>query len=356
MGNTNVVNSILPSALRGVAFITGRRGVGKSFFCATAENPELVCFIDGEAKGESLHEQLHFGEYHSVTEKASGRGPLGLWQETEKIINGIPKDKFTVVIIDNISPFELAMQAEANRDVNKYVRDFGLNLKNVQEGRFGGLKSVVNFLVTEKITAPLHAKGVKLILVTSHIAPKWAVGGPIPNKYTIKGADRWQELSVMTLILTPGDFAPIPAAVVQKEQLGLLHYDTKTNRFNKQRRLPLRLPKCDWESIHYYLDNPADIKNPSLGETPTAFETEQFSEDLSKEQLAIMLNQMQAEKEANAAMTATFVETANSDDTRIIVDNIRNYFSSNPNADNNQIIANVSGATLPLVIRARMGK
>ena len=57
------------------------------------------------------------------------------------------------------------------------VRDFGLNVKNVTEGRFGGTKSVVNFLITDKVAAPLHARGVQLIIATSHIAPKWALGG-----------------------------------------------------------------------------------------------------------------------------------------------------------------------------------
>ena len=148
-------------------FFSGARGLGKTFLAATAENPANVLFLDYESKGRGIHHQMNFGRYVAVTEEASGRGPLGVWQVTNDAISNITSGQFTVAILDNVSPLEMALNAEALRNVTSYSRDFGLNVKNVTEGRFGGTKSVVNFLITDKVAAPLHAGGVQLIIATS---------------------------------------------------------------------------------------------------------------------------------------------------------------------------------------------
>lgn len=300
--------------MQGVAFFSGYRGIGKSFLAAQADLPQNIVFLDYENKGEGIDSQLSFGVYRAVTQEAAdrGQGPLGIAQITMEIIKGLPQDEFTVLVLDNISPLELGLNAEAARNAETYARQYGLNFKNIQAGRFGGTKSIVNFLIGDKICSPAHSKGIRLVVATSHIKPRWGAAGPIPNKFNMKGADRWQELSILTLILIPGNRPPVPAALVQKEMLGIIGVpDDLTEDLLQammdgevghvvRRRLPVRVPECTFQRIKWYLKNPADLDRPADGEMPTEEESGPFAEKLSKEQIGYMrlaLEQRQREEE-----------------------------------------------------------
>lgn len=302
-------NSILPREMKGVMFVSGYRGIGKSYLAATADAPSKVVFLDFESKGEGLHEQLGFAAYHSLTSESAGKGAAGLWDATYAAINSIPAG-CTVCVLDNIAPLELALRAEAGRDLNRYVKEFGLNLANVQAGRYGGLSSVVNFLITEKLTAPIHARGVRLIIATTHIKSRWENGVPILNKYSIKGADRWQELSILSLVLHPGEFAPVPAALIQKEQLGTLTWDARTGTHTIGRRLPLRMPQCTFAEIRRYLCEPANLREPAAGEVPTDAQSDPFRSELSREQIAMMTAAMKQSESAGSEDDAMVLEPA----------------------------------------------
>jgi hypothetical protein len=291
-----MAKSILPPEFRGVTFITGRRGVGKSFLAAQADIPDNVVYFDFEAKAEGLHNQLHFGAYYPVTEMAVGRGVAGTWDVMLDLISKLPLNRYTVAVIDNVSPLELAMKAEATRNAKLYAKEFSLQEGNITAGRYGGASSVVNFLVTDKICAPLHAKGIQLIVVTAHVKPPWANGVPISNKWNSLGATRWQELSILSLVLVAGEHAPVPAALVQKEQLGSITFDAEQGEFVIQRRLPLRIPRCTFAEVKRYIREPANLANPAVGEKPSDDEYYQFSEELSKEQLSIMRMALEVEK------------------------------------------------------------
>lgn len=318
-GKTTMSNSlsILPGKFHGVCVIVGKRGSGKSWLASQFDDPSLTVMFnfDGD-KGDGINDQLKFGEFHSVINESfkTGGGPLGLWRAFESNVGNLPKDKFTVAIIDNVSPLELALKAEAARDTARYAREYGLNEANIRSGRFGGLSSVVNGLIPDKICIPLHSMGIRFIVVTSHIKPKWSTGGIVFNKYTAKGADRWQELSILSLILVPGTYPPIPSAIVQKEQLGNIAWNPETKKFTKQRTLPLRLPIAEAESIYEYMANPADIKNPKPGEALDMDEYNMYSDELSKEQISTweksieVAAEMRKEEEAEEKETLAAIE------------------------------------------------
>jgi hypothetical protein len=274
------VKSILPPEFSGVIYIGGRRGVGKTYLASTADDPKNELFLDYEEKGEGLNSQLGFGAYHSMATRDN------VFLETLQIIDSLKKDQFTVAILDNISPLELSMKGEAIAHAQDYAKEFGLSVSNILSGRFGGASSVVNHLISSKISKNLRAKGIKVIIVTAHVKPFWGSGGPIPNKWNVLGADKWQELSILTLTLIPGDYAPIPSALVNKEQLGSISF--KEGRFEIKRRLPFRIPKCNtFASVTQYLKEPVDLASPKEGETPLDSEIASYSEELTNEQLAM---------------------------------------------------------------------
>lgn len=295
------MKSILPDELQGVSKTTGYRGRGKSWFVSQLENPGLTAFFDFEKKGEGINAQLHFGLYVPVTEVAAG-GALGVYDVFIKEIEKLPKNKFTHVVIDNTAPLEMAMKAEAARNADKYAKQFGMDANNIRMNRYGGQSGVVNYLISENICNPIWSKGVRLISITTHIKPRWSGGVQVVNSYNVKGADRFEELSVLTLVIIPGDFPPIPSAIVFKEQLGAIAYDESQGTFTAQRRLPYRLPKATPQTIRDYLKHPADLQNPKPGEVPSEDEIQPFRDKLNREQISIVMAEIESEKNMLAAL------------------------------------------------------
>jgi len=291
--------TILPPEMRGVMKVSGYRGIGKTSLLIQADIPDNVCFLDFEAKGEGFHNQLHFGFYKSMTSNADG--PDALYDVVTNTIKDLEQDKYTVCIIDNGSPLELALQASARRNTVEYCQEYGLNIKNVRAGRFGGLRSVVNYLVSDQICGKLHSKGIELIGITHHSATRWGAGGPIPNKKRIKGADRWMELSILSVILVPGDFPPVPSGIIEKEQLSTISFNQETMKFTQVRRLPRRMPLCTFERIQWYLDNPANLENPAEGEAIVEDEYAVFDEKLNREQITIMRLALEKDRRENGS-------------------------------------------------------
>ncbi len=299
-------NSILSPDMKGVMFISGYRGKGKTFLAAHAEFPQNIVFFDfDEGKTEGLHNQLDFGYYKPVEENQPLLRADMFFDEVENM----PQDKFTVAIIDNVSPLEKALQAVVYRDVKKYSDIYGYNAQDIITDHYGKARGIMNDLIGDAITKPLHAKGVKLIIVTSHVKDKYKA----PGKMVIQGRDRWQDLSILTLILGNGDNPPIPSAIVQKEALGKMVFIDKAMDINEETiqaimrgevashtitpRLPARLPEATWQAIRQYLYEPANLKDPAKGEKLVSDEVEPFSERLSQEQIAYQLGMMEQEKE-----------------------------------------------------------
>ena len=320
--------SILPPEMRGVMHITGYRGVGKSYLASQSDVPGNIAFFDFEEKGEGISVGgQSFGLYRSLTAEAtdikSGKpNMLLLFDKTLEAITGLEQDRYPVVIIDNTAPLELAIKAEAIRNVDYYCQQFSLNKGNVLSGRYGGASAVVNYYVSHMVNM-LRAKGVKLVIVTTHIRPAWSGAGQVPNKYSIKGADRWQELSILTLILIPGSNPPIPSALVQKEQLGQISLDLDLSNpevyaavmrgesgHEVCRRLPYKLPEATFQKIRWYLAHPANIAHPEPGELPTFDESDPFDEKLSKEQFRYVQLQMEAAKQEEEEAKADLMRLA----------------------------------------------
>jgi hypothetical protein len=295
-------------------FVTGYRGVGKSFLASQADLPSRIAFFDFESKGQGINSQLHFGTYRAFNQES--KSALQMWDLMHDTFGKLEMGKYTVAILDNIAHMELALAAEVVRNANKYADEYGLDAQKIKRNAWGQQHAAVNALLGATCSL-LHSRGVQLIVATSHIKAAWAGGQQVPNKWRIKGHDRWQELSILTLILIPGDHPPVPAAIVQKEQLGVIELD-ENNLTEDQiqamlngddghwmaRRLPVRIPKCTFQQIRHYLSHPANLDDPAEGEELRMGEAEPFSSTLSKEQLALVtlaLQHQEREEELSVA-------------------------------------------------------
>jgi hypothetical protein len=287
-------------------FVSGFKGLGKSFLVSQLDLPQNIVFVDMEDKGEGIDTQLNFGLYRALVQEADG-DPQTEFNLFKKLIEELPQDQYTVMVIDNISPLEIAMQAEGMRTPDFYANRYALNATNIKTGKFGGAKAVANAMIDE-ICSKIHSKGIRLIGITSHVSDRWGVGGKIPNKYNPKGQARWNNLSILTLLLVPGDKPPVPDGVVWKEQLGSIEIDRDPTPeqldammrgeagHKIQRRLPARIPQCTMQKIRWYLRNPVDWNNLADDEKMRPNEMDPFDDKLSNEQLGYM--KMAAELEA----------------------------------------------------------
>lgn len=287
--------TLLPSELRGVAYLTGMRGVGKSFLAAQADIPDNVLFWDFEEKGSGIDAQLHFGKYLSISSLAAKQfgmdfKPDQMYTVIQQELNKVETNRYSVAVIDNIEPLETAFLNQ----IKKYPMQYGISANNAQSGAFGGAWPGVNYLVSGFCNA-LYSRGVRLIIVTAHLKSVWSATGPIPNKFKPKGVERWHELSILSLVLITAESAPIPSGLVQKEQLASARFNEETGEIEVVRRLPLRLSKCTFSEIRRYLKEPADIRQPKPGETPTEDETSPFSDKFSKDQMAFLISANQAQ-------------------------------------------------------------
>jgi len=296
--------TILPAEMRGLVYLTGMRGVGKSFLASQADIPDNVLFWDFEEKGSGIDAQLHFGRYISVSALAANKfgmdfKPDQMWQVINEEINKVELGRYSVAVIDNLEPLENAMLNQ----VKKYPMQYGISVSNANSGAFGGAWPGVNYLVSGFCNR-LYSRGVRLIIVTAHLKSVWSATGPIPNKWKPKGVERWHELSILSLVLTTAENAPVPSGLVQKEQLASTTFNEESGEIEVVRRLPLRLPKATFAAIRGYLKEPANLANPAKGEIPSDEETLPYSDRFSKDQLAYLVESAKAQAAGRPSETS----------------------------------------------------
>jgi len=354
---------------------------------AQADLPQNIAFynLDGQ-KGEGIFAQADFGLPDSPLKdpQVIKNGGLGLYDYLWDSWSKLPQDKYTTLIVDNIRLLQLALDAEAMRNKVVYAREFGLDAGKIAKNAWGHQKAVSNFLIG-KMCDLIHSRGIRLIMVSAHIKPQWAGGQQVPNKWRITGYDRWQELSILTLILVPGDHPPVPDAIVQKEQLGDIGApkDPTPEQIEAmlrgemghtpRRRLPRRIPQCTMQQVRWYLANPADIDHPADGEEFRAQEASQYDESLSKEQIAFVTLSLQkelrdqaeeqaertrekAEAVASGGLLASLPQKAPAKADPVIVEAYRIAQEADPDATDQEITMRLvsGGYPMPAVMLARL--
>ncbi len=163
----NQLVSILPPEMKGVMFISGYRGKGKTYLAAQADFPPNIAFFDFEDKGEGVHSQLEFGYYKAISQ--SENNPLMRCKVLLEAVNELQSDKYTVAIFDNISHLESSLIALVTDSPDKYIKAYGKERKSVLSDAFGSKRGIAYDLISDIILKPLYAKGIKLVIATSHV-------------------------------------------------------------------------------------------------------------------------------------------------------------------------------------------
>lgn len=292
------VDSVLPVAFRGLGFLSGLPGTGKTTFATGADHPSLIAFFDfDDGKGESFHEDLHFGHYRNMvalgvqeTQRRTGTSEIrwtgqDMYTVMQREFAALPSGRFTTVILDNIVPIEAAFVWHVEQDPASY----GLKIANVKSGSYGGAYPGAHRAVSGLI-ALMQAKGIRFVIAISHMKDDWGTGGKIPNKYKAKGVEQWQQAAILYLTMIPSGVKGQrePAAIVWKEQLNIRSWDEAAGEMVSLAVLPPRLPQATMRRVRQYMRVPFDPANPQPGEVPTEAEKDPFSRHYSKSQLEYM--------------------------------------------------------------------
>ena len=309
--------SILPTELYGALMrFVGFPGIGKSYAAASMETPGLVDYVDFESKARAIAQQLEkrgtpFGAYNAINEQAAGKGALAMYDMFRRHVDGIKQDQFTTMVLDNVAELQKAAVAHVEANAKMYAANSSLQEKFIRSGNSGQQYSAAG-IAFANLFSEIRDKGVQLIICISHIGPLWK-GAPVPGKYHVGGVKILDTLSSLSLILMPPrpetEHWPPPAAMVSKESLGTFSFQDELTPEQVEAikqgeipshimapRFPRRIWPCTNQTIKRYLTHPADYDNLSEHEVPTDEELFMFSEKLSQEQMAFVLNAQELEK------------------------------------------------------------
>jgi len=286
---------------RGLFFVTGEPGVGKSTFCWTVGvSPDRICVFDFESSLSSVHDQVGFGLYKNmVSEWALDRGlvapPRDLYSFMMGEIARIEPGKYDLIIIDNIDYLEAALQDV----VENNPEAFGLTKGQLEKGRglkWGAIKKLYAVFIQM-----LNARA-PLVGFTSHLRQVWAGGQPVPGLFQPKGKkDVLEAQTFLRIWLLPRPDGPEPMGLVLKSRLSITRFGD--NGVEIKPVLPRKLPIATWAKIREYFKNPADLAHPTPEERLTDDDAHKLRGTLSRDQLDLVKALIAAQEREIAAMT-----------------------------------------------------
>ena len=310
--------------------ITGARGTGKTTLAATYLPPsqlEKVVYFDAEKSANSFRANLKrlqhpdFGLYIDLQERFTvlpkdddlldrinkGEPPwatsgernalIGYYQHIISELAALPRDKYTVLVIDTAEKLEAGMAAYVEANKSKF---------GVTTMAYGKLWSEGVFPLYQNIFQGIWQRGIDTIILNFHLKNVWEGSRPVPGKVAMSGKKILYTLSSLMLWLVNDsrNARGEPAGLVIKERLGQLFIENDT--WQMQQMLPPRIPTCTWHEIDKYLDgrNRYDIANPKPTEMRSQFEDDMISDLYSDAQLALMMTDAKIEEQKNSLAMA----------------------------------------------------
>ena len=304
----------------GTIVITGAKGVGKTFLAATYAPPGMesrVFWHDSERSANNVTRKLErlgrsFGYYRNLGSRFDSlpdeadlltrinREDLPWVNSRQRnaladyylftirdLCENMGKDQYDVYVHDTIETLESGMVAyvSANKGPTGWSRD-----------SHGRMWSEAVYPLYDHLVESLFIRGVKTVILCSHLKTPWENNQPIPNSVKPAGKKILYKLSTLMLWLVKGKKAP--SAIVLKERLGDLSIGSDGD-WDVECKLPERIPVCTWREIDRYLKEGCDLDNPAPGERMTPDEERMISDLLTDRQMDLMIST--AKKQAQGA-------------------------------------------------------
>lgn len=339
--------TVLPD--RSIVMLTGPRNSGKTFAAVTICRPSAVgrmYYDDAERSGnqaitEIENQGLRIGFYNDLERRFSGELPKEsdllsrinagqlpwasskeqnvlehYWEYTLGCLDKhLKPGEFDIYIHDTLATLEAGMAAWVENR-----RGFGVGKAGWTSTAFGRMWNEGVFPLYKQFIESLFARGVKVIVFTSHLKTPWTEGKnphPIQGKVEPQGKKILYMLGTLMvwLVKNPENADGAPAGLILKERLGKLQ--VVDDKWKPQRMLPERVPHFTWwgfgeerDSVEWYLKNGTDLKNPRPDEVANEKEREMISEFMTDEQMKLMIVQYEAEA-AEAKKVSEFYAAKN---------------------------------------------
>lgn len=238
---------------------------------------------------EDLLDRLNKGEVPWVT-KEQRNALIGYYQHILQAISDLPRNKYSVFVLDTAEKFESGMAAYVEANKTKF---------GITSTAYGKLWTEGVFPLYENLLQAIWGRGIETIILNFHLKNVWEGSRPVPGKVAMSGKKILYRLSSLMLWLvndsrnTYGE----PAALVLKERMGRMVFEG--GRFRMRQMLPPRIPTCDWYHIGEYLRDGYNNANPSDLEVLSRSEQDMISPLLTDAQTALMLADAKLQQQEN---------------------------------------------------------
>lgn len=259
--------------ISGLVHIYGQDGVGKTTLAlTTGSDPDKSVFIDDDStKARSYVKQLGFKLYIDLLSETQGMNEVKFYQHTYDRIKAFPNG-LDLLVFDNMKRVFNAAHSYmvANQNQYRQVLTGDAAMKN------GQLWREARETLLPKLYALMLSKA-ELVIVITHEQEQKIKG--VATGATEAAADQSLRKAASPIIRLTRDREgnPTPVGLVIKN-LGRIHNRKIVNV------LPPRVPRCDWDTILHYLENPVGDRALEPNETPDEFELSLITGSLTREQ------------------------------------------------------------------------
>lgn len=339
--------------------VTGAKGTGKSLFAAGAVGPndtERVYYDDSEFSSNRTMQELRrleqagitkpFGVYNDLESMFAddlpeekdllyriNQGQLpwvtgkqknalsAYYEETLKRLDKyLKRDHHLVYVHDTIAKLEAGMAAWVETH-----RGYGKGKAGWTSEGYGRMWSEAVYPLYEQLIKSIFDRGVKVIVLTSHLKVPWIGKGknahPIPGKVVPQGKKVLTQLSSLMLWLVKDyrNWDGAPAGIVMKQRMHKMSV-TKRRRWRNRQALPPRVPHLTWwedlpedendedfvsGSLERYLKEGVKLASLSDREQLSRDEATMVSETLNDVQWRFMISTAQTNLERERQLSAS---------------------------------------------------
>jgi len=254
--------------------ITSDYGIGKTTFALECGyEPKDMIFVNDDVKETGFESQ--FGQYVNLIPMSKGMTILDFHNQCIKMIDKMKKHK--VIIWDTWTQFANTLYFHVVDNPDKFRT----------KRQYAGTSAIVAgrmyqdaYRLEGTIISTLKSK-CDLLILTFHLAPLFIDNVAIPDRYKPGHDKAISKYADLRIWLTPNPDSQMPTGLVMK------NISKRTIEKGKGIRtkqvLPLRLERCNWDTILNYWKNPiGDAKRGEM-ERPNEFELSLISGTLTPE-------------------------------------------------------------------------
>lgn len=255
----------MSNPIKGMVAVISNYGVGKTTFALECGyHPKDMIFINDDVKETGFEND--FSRYIDLVGQSSDKTKLlDFHQYCLNLIKTLPESK--VIIWDTWTQFQATFPAYVKANLNQF--------RNPKEwSAMGKIKAgeIYNDAYRyEGVWLTKLKNKCELLILTFHLKQHYVNGVAVPNKFR-PGHDRAiEKYADLRLWLTPNAESQVPIGLVMKN---ISRKQITENGIETRQILPLKIQRCNWQTIKGYWQYPIGNDGLELGEheRPNSFE------------------------------------------------------------------------------------